>query len=104
MGAGLSIADLDMVSCPSLMLAGTAGVPYILVRAASDYTYGPVQKAQDGKSWVPAESAVPANNTSGYKLAIATSSTAILTMLQRRCLAASPAAAASLCIFSPLEV
>lgn len=76
-------------------------MPYIFVRAASDYTYGPVQRAPDGKSWVPAQSTVPANNTSGYRFAIATSSTAILTMLQRRCQAA---AAASLCKFSPLKV
>ena len=55
-------------------------------------------------SWELAQIAAPANNTSGYKFAIATSSTAILTMLQHRCIAASPAVASALCKFSPLAV
>lgn len=84
--------------------AGTTGVPYVFVRANSDYTYGPVKRAADGKAWMPADIAVAANNTRGYKFAIATSSTAILTMLQHRCLASGPAAASGLCKFSPLEV
>ena len=83
---------------------GTAGVPYVFVRAASDYTYGPIQRGADGMSWELAQIAAPANNTSGYKFAIATSSTAILTMLQHRCIAASPAVASALCKFSPLAV
>ena len=76
----------------------------MFVRANSDYTYGPVKRAADGRAWVPAKSAVPANNTLGYKFAIATSSTAVLTMLQRRCLASASAGALDLCRFSPLQV
>ena len=102
--AALEAAGALRIDLHLVLLAGTSGVPYVFVRANSDYTYGPVKRAADGRAWVPAKSAVPANNTLGYKFAIATSSTAVLTMLQRRCLASASAGALDLCRFSPLQV
>lgn len=102
--AALKAAGAPSTDSQLILFAGTSGVPYVFVRANSDYTYGPVKRAADGRAWVPAKSAVPANNTLGYKFAIATSSTAVLTMLQRRCLASASAGALDLCRFSPLQV
>ena len=102
--AALEAAPAPCTDSQLMMIAGTIGVPYVFVRANSDYTYGPVKRAADGRAWIPAESAVPANNTLGYKFAIATSSTAVLTLLQHRCLALASASVSDLCNFSPLQV
>lgn len=66
-------------------LDGVVPIPYANVRGMSNQLHGPVTKQGDG-SWVYGVP-IKEDYVSGYKYAIATSSTAVLTMYQRRCLA-----------------
>ncbi len=79
-------------------------MPYVFVRANSDYLYEPIQRMANGKGWqgAPPGSYPGANTTTSYRFAIATSSTAVMTMLQLRCLQGNPNGTA--CIYSPLAL
>lgn len=66
--------------------AGGAEVPYVFVRANSDYLYQPIQRAPNGSGWETVSHPPEANNSVNYRFAIGTSSTAVMTMLQLRCL------------------
>ena len=65
-------------------LNGTKRIPYVNLRAMSNHLYGPLKQV-DG-DWV-AGAPIEEDYVSGYKYAIATSSTAVLGMYQQRCLA-----------------
>lgn len=72
----------------------------MFVRANSDYLYQPIQRMKDGKGWQTADSYPEANLSATYRFAIATSSTAVMTMLQLRCMQSN--ANATNCLYSPL--
>lgn len=59
-------------------------IPYVMIRAHSDYLQKPVVRTGNGM-WETSPDALPQNFEDGYPYAIATGSTAVLTMLQRRC-------------------
>ncbi len=82
--------------------AGNAEVPYVFVRANSDYLYQPVQRAKSGSGWETVANPPPANFSVSYRFAIGTSSSAVLTMLQLRCLQGS-ANNATACAYKPLQ-
>lgn len=65
-------------------LDGVVPIPYANVRGMSNQLHGPVRRR--GNDWVYGEP-IEEDYVDGYKYAIATSSTAVLTMYRRRCLA-----------------
>ncbi|KAK9916545.1 hypothetical protein WJX75_003915 [Coccomyxa subellipsoidea] len=83
-------------------ISGKAEVPYVLVRANSDYLYQPVQRAKSGNGWETVENPPPANSSVAYRFAIGTSSSAVLTMLQLRCLQGA-ANNVTACAYTPLQ-
>lgn len=86
----------------SVAAAGYDQVPYVFVRANSDYLYQPVQRAKSGNGWETVDNPPQANNSVNYRFAIGTSSSAILTMLQLRCLR-SAGNNATACAYTPLQ-
>lgn len=59
-------------------------IPYAMVRTHSDFLQKPIVQTGNGL-WETSPDALPQNFDDGYPYAIATGSTAVLTMLQTRC-------------------
>ena len=63
-------------------------IPYTIIRSNSDYTHRPVRALGNG-TWGYMEGATTPDFESGFSFAIATYSSALLTMLQERCMVAA---------------
>lgn len=59
-------------------------IPYVMIRTHSDFLQKPIVQTGSG-TWETSPDALPQNFEDGYPYAIATGSTAVLSMLQMRC-------------------
>ncbi|CAL8467166.1 g6702 [Coccomyxa elongata] len=115
LATGKSLTQYDVIAVSAMEAVGVAPainlhngmsgydqVPYVFVRANSDYLYQPIQRAKSGNGWETVDNPPPANNSVNFRFAIGTSSTAVLTMLQLRCFQ-SAGNNATACAYTPLQ-